>query len=44
MLSDLQLLAMTVAIGVFFCGLLSLARWQEKEERKEAEQQKVRLR
>lgn len=31
MLTDLQLLAMTIAVGVFFIGLICLADWQRKK-------------
>lgn len=35
MLTDLQLLALTVTVGVFFIGLIHLANWQAKKEREE---------
>lgn len=30
MLTDLQLLAMTIAVGAFFIGLIHWANWQHK--------------
>ncbi len=35
MLTDVQLLALTVTVGAFFIGLYHLSNWQAKKEREE---------
>ncbi len=42
MLSDLQLLALTVGFGLFMLGLSWLANWQAKQERNEKHNEQPR--